>query len=154
MKRYTQLTQEQRHQIYALKKAGLSQCRIASLLGVHKSTISREIKRNCGQRGYRPKQAQRLSQQRRQSKHRSRITLETWQLIEAKLRLEWSPEQIAGWLHITGRPSVSHEWIYQFVLVDKRNGGNLYKHLRCQKQRKKRIEPRPVVVESRSRLGD
>jgi len=169
MKRYSQLTQEQRDQIYAHKKAGLSQCRIAELLGVHKSTISREFKRNCGKRGYRPKQAHLLTQQRRLSKHCRRITLETWQEVEAKLRLDWSPEQFAGWLHLTGRPSVSHERIYPFVLADKKNGGDLYKHLRCQKQRKKRygtrerrgqlpgrvsIESRPAIVEQRSRLGD
>jgi len=169
MKRYTQLTQEQRYQIYALKKAGHSQCRIASLLGVHKSTISREFKRNCGQRGYRPKQAHLLTQRRCLRKHCSRISPETWQEVEAKLRLDWSPEQIAGWLRLTGRPSISHEWIYQFVLTDKKNGGDLYKHLRCQKQRKKRygtrerrgqlpdrvsIESRPAIVEQRSRLGD
>lgn len=169
MKHYTQLTQEQRYQIYALKKAGLSQCRIASLLGVHKSTISREIRRNRGQRGYRPKQAQLLAKLRSQSKHRSRITLATWQLIKTKLRLEWSPEQITGWLRLTGHPTVSHERIYQFVLTDKKAGGDLYKHLRCKKQRKKRygtrerrgqlpdrisIESRPAIVESRSRLGD
>lgn len=169
MKRYTQLTQEQRYQIYALKKAGHSQCCIADLLDVHKSTICRELRRNRGQRGYRPKQAQHLAQCRRQGKYRSRITLKTWRLIEAKLRLEWSPEQIAGWLRLTGRPTVSHERIYQFVLADKKDGGNLYKHLRCKKQRKKRygtrerrgqlpdrvsIESRPSIVESRSRLGD
>ncbi len=111
MENYTQLTQEQRYQIYALKKAGHSLSRIASLLGVHKSTISRETKRNSGQRGYRLKQAHLLAEQRRLSKKRSRITLETWQLIETKLRLEWSPEQITGWLRLTGRPSVSHERI-------------------------------------------
>ena len=169
MKRYTQLTQEQRYQIYALKKAGHSQCRIADLLNVHKSTICREFRRNRGHRGYRPKQAQQLAQHRRQSKHRSRITLKTWRLIEAKLRLEWSPEQITGWLRLTGRPTVSHERIYQFVLTDKKAGGDLYMHLRCKKQRKKRygtrerrgqlpdrvsIESRPSIVESRSRLGD
>ncbi len=169
MKNYTQLTQEQRYQIYALKKAGHSLSRIASLLGVHKSTISRETKRNSGQRGYRPKQAHLLAEQRRLRKSRSRITLETWQLIETKLRLEWSPEQITGWLRLTGRPSVSHERIYQFILSDKKAGGDLYKYLRCQKQRKKRygsrerrgqlpdrisIEAKPAIVESRSRLGD
>jgi IS30 family transposase len=169
MKHYTQLTQEQRYQIYALKKAGLAQNRIASLLGVHKSTIGREIKRNRGQRGYRPKQAHSLAEQRRQSKYHSRITLETWHLIEARLRLEWSPEQITGWLRLNGHPTVSHEWIYQFILSDKKAGGNLYKFLRCQKQRKKRygtrerrgqlpdrtsIAARPAVVESRTRLGD
>ena len=169
MKRYTQLTQEQRYQIYALKKAGHSQCRIADLLNVHKSTICRELNRNRGQRGYRPKQAQHLAQQRRQSKYSSRVTPETWQLIEAKLRLEWSPEQITGWLRLTGRPTVSHERIYQFVLTDKKSGGDLYQHLRCKKQRKKRyggrehrgqlpdrvsIESRPAIVDQRTRLGD
>jgi len=169
MKRYSQLTREQRYQIYALKKAGLSQSRIAALLDVHKSTISRELRRNCGQRGYRPKQAHLLTQKRRQGKYHSRIALETWQLIEAKLRLEWSPDQITGWLRLTGRPTVSHERIYQYVLADKTAGGKLYKHLRCQKQRKKRygsrerrgqlpdrvsIESRPAIVESRSRFGD
>ena len=169
MRRYTQLTQEQRYQIYALKTAGLSQGRIAVFLNVHKSTISRELKRNRGQRGYRPKQAQRMAQHRRQSKAHGRISSDTWQLIEEKLRLEWSPEQITGWLRLTGRPSVSHEWIYQFVLADKKAGGDLYQSLRCQKQRKKRygtrerrgqlpgrvsIEARPAIVESRSRLGD
>ena len=52
MRRYTQLTQEQRYQIYALKSAGLSQSRIATLLGVHKSTIGRELQRNRGQRNH------------------------------------------------------------------------------------------------------
>ncbi len=61
MRRYTQLTQEQRYQIEALKKAGLTQTEIAEQMGVHKSTISREVCRNRGQRGYRAKQAHRLS---------------------------------------------------------------------------------------------
>ncbi len=54
---YTQLTQEQRYQIYALRKAGFNQSLIAAELAVHKSTITRELKRNTGQRGYRPQQA-------------------------------------------------------------------------------------------------
>lgn len=169
MKRYSQLTREQRYQIYVLKKAGLSQSRIAALIEVHKSTISRELRRNRGQRGYRPRQAHLLTQTRRQGKYSSRIAPETWQLVEAKLRLEWSPDQITGWLRLTGRPTVSHERIYQYVLADKTAGGKLYQHLRCQKQRKKRygvrerrgqlpdrvsIESRPAIVETRSRLGD
>ena len=52
MRRYSQLTQEKRYQIFALKKAGHSQLLIAGFLGVHKSTISRD-KRNRSQRGYR-----------------------------------------------------------------------------------------------------
>jgi IS30 family transposase len=169
MRRYTQLAREQRYQIYALKKAGHSQTRIAELIEVHKSTISRELRRNCGQRGYRPKQAHLLARQRHQEKPRVRILPETWERIETRLRLDWSPEQISDWLQRNGHPTVSHERIYQFILANRKAGGDLYKHLRCQKQRKKRygarerrgqfsdrisIEARPAIVEQRSRLGD
>lgn len=57
MTHYTQLTQEQRYQIYGMNRAGLMQKSIALDIGVHPSTISRELKRNTGQRGYRPSQA-------------------------------------------------------------------------------------------------
>jgi len=56
MKHYTQLTQEQRYQIYAYMKAGYKQTEVADFIGVHKSTVSRELRRNSGLRGYRPKQ--------------------------------------------------------------------------------------------------
>ena len=61
MRHYTQLTQEQRYQIYALLKMDHSQVEIAKVISVHKSTISRELRRNRGLRGYRPKQAHRLA---------------------------------------------------------------------------------------------
>ena len=61
---YTQLTQEQRYQIYALLKTEHSQTKIATVIGVDKSTISREVRRNCGKRGYRPKQAHRFALKR------------------------------------------------------------------------------------------
>ncbi|TAA73958.1 MAG: Helix-turn-helix domain-containing protein, partial [Candidatus Electronema aureum] len=68
MKNYTQLTEAERNQIYALKQAGHQKSAIALQLGRHRSTIGRELQRNCGERGYRPKQAQQLSGQRRQEK--------------------------------------------------------------------------------------
>lgn len=166
---YTQLTQEQRYQIYALKKMGHSPTEIANCLGVNKSTISREIGRNSGQRGYRPKQAQEKRNERLRDKGKARILAETWELIEEKLRLDWSPEQISGWLRENGVDRVSHEWIYQYVYADKNADGELFKHLRCQKKRRKRcgnndhrgvipgrksIEERPEVVEQRERMGD
>ncbi len=169
MRSYTQLAREQRYQISALKKAGHSQTVIAELLGVHKSTISRELKRNHGQRGYRPKQAHELSQQRQQDKPRSRISADTWTTVERLLRLQWSPEQISGWLKRTSRCAISHEWIYLHIYSDKAAGGDLHIHLRCQKKRRKRygaksvrgqlvdrqsIDDRPALVESRSRIGD
>ena len=72
MRDYTQLTQEERYQIEALLKAGHPQSGIATVLKRHKSTISREFRRNRGLRGYRPKQAQRLALALRSSSPRRR----------------------------------------------------------------------------------
>ncbi len=149
--------------------AELNQTEIAEIVGVHKSTISRELKRNHGLRGYRPQQAQRLANQRRQNTVQPRINTETWSWVERLLREDWSPEQISLWLANEKTLLVSHEWIYQYVLQDKRLGGDLYRHLRSQKARRKRygtydrrgqitnrvsIDERPAVVESRRRIGD
>ncbi len=168
MNTYNQLTQEQRYQIYALKKTGHTQAEIAAVIGVHKSTVSRELKRNRGQRGYRPQQAHSLAQERKQTGS-PRIQAETWAGVERLLRQDWSPEQISGRLKKEQGICISHEWIYQYVLTDKRAGGELYRHLRCQKKRRKRygmydrrgklpncrsIEERPAVVNARKRLGD
>ena len=98
MRIYTQLTNEQRYQIYILMKAGHAQTQIAAIIGVHKSTISRELRRNRGQKGYRPKQAHSLCLQRRRLKATSRIGSTTWITVERLLREDWSPEQISGWL--------------------------------------------------------
>ena len=169
MSHYTQLTQEQRYQIQALMKAGLNQTEIAAIVDVHKSTVSRELRRNLGLRGYRPKQAHRLAVERRHEKVQPRIHTKEWSLVERLLREEWSPEQISLWLMDEGGIRISHEWIYQYILQDKSNGGSLYRHLRCQKQRRKRygsysrrgqlinrisIDERPAIVDARSRLGD
>lgn len=169
MKHYTQLTQEQRYQILAYMKAGFNQTETAHFIGVDKSTISRELRRNRGQRGYRPQQAHQLCLQRRQDKAKPRIATTTWHLIRRLLREDWSPEQISLWLDKETPFYVSPEWIYQYILADKQAGGTLYRHLRCQKQRKKRygaysrrgqipnqvsIDQRPAVVETRSRFGD
>ena len=94
MKGYTQLTREQRYQIYAYGKAGLNQSETAAQLEVHKSTISRELARNRGRRSYRPKQAQELCEARRAGSSRPRIGVLEWQRVEALIRREWSPEQV------------------------------------------------------------
>jgi len=166
---YTQLAEEQRYQIYALMKAGHRQTKIAAVVGVHKSTISREVRRNQGLRGYRPLQAHQLAVHRRQTKAQCRLTPEHWSLIERLLQEDWSPEQISLWLADQQAITISHEWIYQHVLQDKAQDGTLYRHLRCQKARKKRygaydrrghlrnrvsIEERPGIVDDRTRLGD
>ena len=168
MRTYTQLTQEQRYQICALLKGGHNQTEIADLIGVHKSTISRELKRNRGLRGYRPAQAHQFARNRRR-KGRLRLESWAWALIEVLIGQDWSPEQVAGWLRQHGGLEVSHEWIYQYILRDKHAGGDLHRHLRCQKKRRKRygrydrrgrlqnrvsIDLRPAIVEARKRLGD
>lgn len=166
---YTQLTCEQRYQIKALLDIECTQTEMAQQLGVDKSTISRELGRNRGQRGYRPKQAHAKALDRRTQKAHTTISPERWQQIEERLQMDWSPEQISGWLKKNQLPSVSPEWIYQYIYADKRAGGTLHKHLRCQKKRRKRygkydrrgtiparksIEVRPETVDLRERLGD
>jgi len=147
MRHYTQLTQEQRYQIYALRQVDEKQEKIAIIVGVNKSTISRELERNTGQRGYRPKQAQQMSNARRYKGQR-RIGSAGWSMVRELIQQEWSPEQISDWLRLRRRPNISHERIYQYLLADKADGGKLYKHLRCQKQRKKRYGAYMNVVET------
>jgi IS30 family transposase len=166
---YTQLTRGQRYQIKALMKEGHNQTQIAANLACHKSTISRELRRNRGLKGYRPYQADELAYDRQCEAYRSRIAWQTWQQVERLLREDWSPEQIAGWLKREQQPSVSHEWIYLYVYADKHRGGTLHRHLRSQKKQRKRysgyirrgqipnrtsIDKRPQIVASKSRFGD
>ncbi|MBA2702665.1 MAG: helix-turn-helix domain-containing protein [Blastocatellia bacterium] len=97
--------------LYGLMKAGLNQTRIAADLACHKSTISRELRRNRGEKGYRPYQADELAYSRQCEAYRSRIAWETWQEVERLLRQQWSPEQISGLLKLEHQPTVSHESI-------------------------------------------
>ena len=167
--KYKHLTLEQRYQIYAYKRSGWTQTMIAFELGVHKSTIARELKRNLSLRGYRPRKAEELAQERRHGKVQTRIAPETWQAIEAALHQQWSPNQISGRRAREGKPTASPEWIYQHIYRDKDHGGTLHENLRCRRKRKKRygtnstrgvlvnqirIDERPAVVEEKSRLGD
>ncbi|HEX2930742.1 MAG TPA: IS30 family transposase [Candidatus Binatia bacterium] len=166
---YTQLTRGQRYQIKALMKEGHNQAQIATNVGCHKSTISRELSRNRGLKDYRPHQADELAFDRQCETYRSRIAWQTWQRVEQLLRQDWSPEQITGHLKREKQPSVSHEWIYLHVYADKRRGGTLHRHLRSQKKQRKRysgyirrgqipnrtsIDKRPKIVANKGRFGD
>jgi transposase, IS30 family len=77
--------------------------------------------------------------------------------------------QLSGRLFMEQSISISHEWIYLHIYRDKHQGGDLYKHLRCQKERRKRygkqdrrgrilnrisIDERPPVVDKKSRISD
>jgi len=151
---------------------GKSVTEISLEIDRNKGTISRELRRNCGQRGYRPRQAHALATERFQNSEKAiKLTTETIGLINEKILLDWSPEQVSGRLKKDHNISISHETIYQHILEDKKNGGALYTHLRCQKKRRKRygtkphdrrgqiknkvsIELRPKIVDEKTRIGD
>jgi IS30 family transposase len=171
MRHYTQLAREERYQIYSLLKAGHTQAEIARLMNRDKSTISRELRRNRGRCGYRAGQAQRRAVERRGhcAQNARRFAAHHWRLIERLIQRQWSPEQIAGRLGLLRRFRISPECIYRYVLANKQAGGHLYRHLRCQRIRKKRygrpsrqgqlpdrvsIDARPRIVERRARIGD
>jgi IS30 family transposase len=143
---------------------------IAKALGFHVSTISREIQRNSGQRGYRPKQAGRFAavrkaRQRKKPKIRGNLAAE----VETRIRLLHSPEQISGSLRRDHGETVSHETIYCYIARDKKAGGELYVALRINSSRRRRprvkgsrsqitdrvdISQRPASVETRRFFGD
>lgn len=169
MKSYHHLTYADRCQIYAYKQSGLSARAIGRHLDFHHATISREIARNSGKRGYRHLQAQAKSESRRTAQYKL-LTGDFATLIESKLALQWSPQQISGWLKRHDHPTLSHERIYQHIWQDKKAGGTLYKNLRHGgKKYNKRgkatagrgciphridIDQRPNIVEKKERIGD
>ncbi|HET9433636.1 MAG TPA: IS30 family transposase [Chitinophagaceae bacterium] len=171
---YKHLTEEERYQIDDLQCEGFTQAAIAKQLGRSRSTLSRELRRNVGERGWRPRQAQTKAVERlvtRGSDNVKRASDAAWEYAKDHLQNDqWSPEQIAGRLKLEGLETISHETIYQRILEDKNAGGSLYTHLRCKKKRKKRygsarpsreiipnrvdIDERPAIVDSRERIGD
>ena len=171
MRHYTQLTQGQRYQIYALRRVGISQKAVAQEIGVHPATISRELRRNTGGRGYRPIQAHAQAQKRHRDKPKQiRMNSEYIAYIRQWTKEGWSPDQIGGRMALEGLNPISHESIYRYLLTDKLKGGTLYTHLRHKSKRYRKrygsqdrrggisgrvgIEERPAIVESRSRIGD
>jgi transposase, IS30 family len=175
---YKQLDFLKRCQIYGLWRAGYNNSEIASEIGVHKSTISRELRRNItfvrtelGSWQYKSNYAQTYTEARHRKKPKHiKFTNEVEDFVREKILQEWSPEQISGYAKRHNLFSISHEWIYQFILKDKQSGGELYKHLRHQhkKYRKRYGSPKrvgsirnrrfidewPQIVNDRKRVGD
>ena len=169
---YHQITSGERYMLAALRKQGFNQAEIARALGRHRSTISRELRRNASRstRCYRPSKAQEMANGRRsRSRRNRRFSRAALRKVDNLLKLKWSPEQISGYLRRHGLLSISHETIYQHVWRDRRLGGTLYMHLRgARKQRRKRygaydsrgrlagkrhISERPKAVELRRKIG-
>jgi IS30 family transposase len=175
---YKQLDFRKRCQIYGLWKAGYNQTEIAKEIDVHKSTISREFKRNtqlmrtqwgCWQ--YKTHYAQTYADERHKNKPKHiKLTKTVEKFVDEKLQFQWSPEQISGYAKRHKLFSISHECIYQYILKDKQKGGSLYKHLRHQSKRYRKrygspkrqgpiknrrfIDVRPSIVDQKQRLGD
>jgi IS30 family transposase len=167
------LTPKQRYTIQCGCITGKLNSEIAIMIGVHPSTVSREIKRNgLGKGIYDADLAQEQAASRGASSHvNRRITPKVWAAIENCILEEHSPEQISGRMKKETGVSVSHETIYGHVAREAKAGGTLYRSLRLhRKKRRSRlpktqdrrgsiknrigIENRPEIVESRTRIGD
>jgi transposase, IS30 family len=159
--------------IAAMRARRHSVAGIARELKRHRSTIYRELGRNCAKYdgAYRPRFAvEKCNGRRRRSRRNRRYTVEHFAAIERLLREDFSPEQIVGRLRLEGVEVMSHETIYLHIWADKQNGGTLWRHLRgARKLKRKRygrndsrgrlagkkmIGQRPAIVERRTRLGD
>jgi IS30 family transposase len=169
---YHQITPEERYTIAALRRERYNQSEIARHLGRHRSTISRELRRNRTRRdgSYRPSKANEYTNGRRsRSRRNQHFRKADFAVVEKKLKEDWSPDQISGFLRLHGELSISYETIYNHVWNDKAEGGDLYRHLRCSpKLRRKRhnsydsrgrlagkrhISERPSHVEQRRSIG-
>jgi len=163
----------QRYEIYHLRNQGISYTEIAQNIGVHKSTVSRELKRNSDQRSGVYKVA--LAQSKAVKRHLDKakhigFTSSIEAFIIKWLKEDYSPEQIVGKSKRLNVSCVSVERIYQFIWQDKKQGGVLYKHLRTRGKRYQKrgdlnskrgqipdrvdIEKRPNIVELKQRFGD
>ena len=172
MNRYRQLSAEERVQIATLRYQNFSLPRIAQILGRHRSTVWREVQRNHApyDGGYRSARAdERAVARRRRSRRNQQFGRLQMARVEALLRQQWSPEQVAGHLREQGEFCISHETIYRHVWRDLRRGGSLHLQLRgARKLKRKRyghydsrgrlagkrhISERPAAVEARQQSG-
>ena len=172
MTTYHQLTQEERYVIAAFRARGISPAEISRDLGRDRSTIGREIRRNATTHDgmYRAQKAQSYTTaRRRRSRRGSQFSAEQMDRVSELLRKYWSPEQISGYLQWAGEFTISHETIYRYIRLDKRQGGDLWKSTRIMsKVRRKRyrsqdsrgvlpgkrhISERPPEVLARQHLG-
>ena len=169
----SQITLEQRYEIAALRTIGKTLADIGDIVGFHKGTISKELRRNCDQRSgkYKPKLAEKKCRERHRYKRKhTLLTTAIIETVDCLKREELSPEQIVGYCAKHSINCVSIGTIYLHVWEDKKAKGNLFKHLRRKGRRYKKrgavnngrgqisdrvgIDKRPLVVDQKSRFGD
>ncbi|MBA3015172.1 MAG: IS30 family transposase [Proteobacteria bacterium] len=127
-------------------------------LKVHKSTISRELRRNVGERGWRPKQAQEKYVTHRLACHNAnKFPPEDWAQVDVLIRDKLSPEQVSSRMVMEKTLKISHETIYMHVYNDKRAKGDLWLHLNSQKRYRKRYgsgQERSGTLKNRISIDD
>lgn len=164
---YTHLSQAERYQIQALRAMHHSIHAIATVVGRHRSSISRELKRNSSpRRAYKASSAQAMAHRRQSCRRNARqFGASIWTLVSKYLKLDLSPEQVSLRFKLEGRAPISHTCIYRYV---HKHARELMVHFRCRKKRKARgvvdkrghligrvgIDKRPAVVDARTRIGD
>ena len=167
---YAHLTQAQRYQIEQLMQRDFPVAEIARRLGVHRSTIYRELGR--GSRSLRPYVAWYAQEAAERRVRRSAANHPTkpkslWRLIGRLIRLDWSPEQARGYLNRFGHSLISVPAIYARVRRNRHRGGRLHEHLRYGKGKhlwgrhssgglppdRPSIHERPPFVQQRRVLG-
>jgi transposase, IS30 family len=170
-KTYRRLCAADRRVIHNMSQGGSTQTEIGKAIGFSQGTISKELSRNKGKKGYRGAQAQRFADERQGGK-RSRARVVTGAIkeqVEARLLVKHSPDQISKALALEGL-QVSHEAIYRHIGADKKAGGELWRELRINGRRRYRrrskvgrcekipdrvdIDQRPAAVSERTRYGD
>ena len=167
------ITEKQRYAISKMLQVPMSKKDIAEAIGVDRSNIYREIKRNCDSRSgkYNPDLAQRKADKRKFEKKRKEVFTQAMKKrVKKLLRKDLSPEQIVGRSQVENIAMVSHETIYCWIWQDKRQGGDLHKSLRRQGRKYSKrgsknagrgfipnrveIDQRPSIVEQKERFGD
>jgi transposase, IS30 family len=168
---YKRVTPEERIHIYHWRQEELSIREIGRRLRRPPSTISRELNRNTGQKGYRPKQANDRAVER-SKRAGERIFLDPIkEKVIKHLHAGWTPEIITQRTRKNGQTMVCKETIYKFIYRDSKNDGDLWlclprshrkRRRRCPKldnrgrgviPNQKRIDTRPSEVETRELPG-
>lgn len=171
MKKYKQLTLALRYQIFAYKNENYTQTKIAELIGVSKSTVSRELRRNSENNYYSAETAQIKASTRDKFKVRyKKLTNKLKIRIGKLLREGFSPVQLVGRIYLKHKIKLSHETVYRYIYTNQNTGGRLYKSLRHQNKKytkrssqyksrgqikdRVNISQRPAIVETKTRFGD
>ena len=151
------LTLPEREEISRSIAGHLSVRSMARLLGRSASTVSREISRNGSYDGYRAALADDQAWARARRPKRCKLATNAWlrRAVAKKLRSNWAPEQVAGWLKRAhpddGSYCVSHETIYRSLFVQAR--GALKRELLCHLRSKRTIRRSQPVDPNRLKPG-